>query len=50
MEDMRNNPPKKLGKYNVLSVGDYLTGKIKIIKQEKKLQQEWLNQMCYIII
>ena len=29
MEDMRNNPPKKLGKYNVLSVGDYLTGKIK---------------------
>ena len=29
MEDMRNNPPKKLGKYNVLFVGDYLTGKIK---------------------
>lgn len=28
MEDMRNNH-LKLGKYNVLSVGDYLTGKIK---------------------
>ena len=36
MENIRKNPPKKLGDYNVISVRDYKTGKIVDIKTGKE--------------
>lgn len=37
MENIRNNPPTKLGKYEVLKFRDYKTGKIKNLKTGEEL-------------
>ena len=43
MENIRNNPPKKLGKYNVIKFRDYKLGKIKDINTSEETTTDLPN-------